>query len=47
MRHGARQEMARYVDNGVFERRPHRQGWILEQNADVVEVAGLRTPRAA
>lgn len=35
------QEMARYVDNGVFDVGLTGKDWILEQNADVVEVAEL------
>ncbi len=36
------QEMARYVDNGIFDVGLTGKDWILEQNADVVEVAELR-----
>ncbi len=36
------QEMARYVDNGIFDVGLTGKVWILEQNADVVEVAELR-----
>lgn len=36
------QEMARYVDNGVFDVGLTGKDWILEQNADVVEIAELR-----
>jgi ATP phosphoribosyltransferase len=36
------QEMARYVDQGVFDVGLTGKDWILEQNADVVEVAELR-----
>ncbi len=36
------QEMARYVDHGVFDVGLTGKDWILEQNADVVEVAELR-----
>src|SRR3990170_7694411 len=36
------QEMARYVDNGIFDVGLTGRDWILEQNADVVEVAELR-----
>src|SRR5512143_2340076 len=36
------QEMARYVDIGVFDVGLTGKDWILEQNADVVEVAELR-----
>ncbi len=36
------QEMARYVDNGVIDAGLTGKDWILEQNADVVEVAELR-----
>jgi ATP phosphoribosyltransferase len=35
------QEMARYVDNGIFDVGLTGKDWILEQNADVVEVAEL------
>jgi len=35
------QEMARYVDNGVFDVGLTGKDWVLEQNADVVEVAEL------
>jgi ATP phosphoribosyltransferase len=36
------QEMARYVDIGIFDVGLTGKDWILEQNADVVEVAELR-----
>jgi len=36
------QEMARYVDNGIFDVGLTGKDWILEQNADVVEVAELK-----
>jgi ATP phosphoribosyltransferase len=36
------QEMARYVDQGVFDVGLTGKDWILEQNADVVEVAELK-----
>jgi ATP phosphoribosyltransferase len=36
------QEMARYVDSGIFDVGLTGKDWILEQNADVVEVAELR-----
>ncbi len=36
------QEMARYVDNGIFDVGLTGKDWILEQDADVVEVAELR-----
>src|SRR5512146_2861411 len=36
------QEMARYVDNGIFDVGLTGKDWILEQNADVIEVAELR-----
>jgi ATP phosphoribosyltransferase len=36
------QEMARYVDQGVFDVGLTGKDWVLEQNADVVEVAELR-----
>ncbi len=36
------QEMARYVDNGIFDVGLTGKDWVLEQNADVVEVAELR-----
>lgn len=36
------QEMARYVDNGIFDLGLTGKDWIMEQNADVVEVAELR-----
>ena len=36
------QEMVRYVDNGIFDVGLTGKDWILEQNADVVEVAELR-----
>jgi ATP phosphoribosyltransferase len=36
------QEMARYVDHGIFDVGLTGKDWILEQNADVVEVAELR-----
>ncbi len=36
------QEMARYVDNGVIDMGLTGKDWILEQGADVVEVAELR-----
>lgn len=36
------QEMARYVNNGIFDVGITGKDWILEQNADVVEVAELR-----
>lgn len=36
------QEMARYVDNGIFDVGLTGRDWILEQDADVVEVAELR-----
>jgi ATP phosphoribosyltransferase len=36
------QEMARYVDNGIFDVGLTGKDWILEQNADVVDVAELR-----
>jgi len=35
------QEMARYVDNGIFDVGLTGNDWVLEQNADVVEVAEL------
>jgi ATP phosphoribosyltransferase len=36
------QEMARYVDQGIFDVGLTGKDWILEQNADVVEVAELK-----
>ena len=36
------QEMARYVDDGIFDVGLTGKDWILEQDADVVEVAELR-----
>ena len=36
------QEMSRYVDIGIFDVGLTGKDWILEQNADVVEVAELR-----
>jgi ATP phosphoribosyltransferase len=36
------QEMARYVDNGIFDVGLTGKDWILEQNADVLEVAELQ-----
>lgn len=36
------QEMARYVDNGIFDVGLTGKDWILEQNADVVEIAELK-----
>jgi len=36
------QEMARYVDIGIFDVGLTGKDWILEQNADVIEVAELR-----
>ena len=36
------QEMARYVDNGVIDMGLTGKDWILEQGADVVEIAELR-----
>lgn len=36
------QEMARYVDNGIFDIGLTGKDWVLEQNADVVEVAELK-----
>lgn len=36
------QEMARYVDMGIFDVGLTGKDWILEQNADVIEVAELR-----
>jgi ATP phosphoribosyltransferase len=36
------QEMARYVDSGIFDVGLTGKDWILEQNADVVEIAELR-----
>ena len=36
------QEMARYVDNGVIDVGLTGKDWILEQGADVVEIAELR-----
>ncbi len=36
------QEMARYVDNGIFDVGLTGRDWVLEQNADVVEVAELK-----
>jgi ATP phosphoribosyltransferase len=36
------QEMARYVDNGIFDVGLTGNDWVLEQNADVVEVAELK-----
>ncbi len=36
------QEMARYVDSGIFDVGLTGKDWILEQNADVVEVAELK-----
>jgi ATP phosphoribosyltransferase len=36
------QEMARYVDIGIFDVGLTGKDWILEQNADVVEIAELR-----
>ena len=36
------QEMARYVDNGIFDVGLTGKDWILEQNADVVEAAELK-----
>lgn len=36
------QEMARYVDNGIFDVGITGRDWILEQNADVVEIAELK-----
>src|SRR5512143_2556382 len=36
------QEMARYVDHGIFDVGLTGKDWILEQNADVIEVAELR-----
>jgi len=36
------QEMARYVDSGIFDVGLTGKDWILEQNADVLEVAELR-----
>jgi ATP phosphoribosyltransferase len=36
------QEMARYVDQGIFDVGLTGKDWILEQNADVIEVAELR-----
>lgn len=36
------QEMARYVDNGIFDVGLTGKDWVLEQDADVVEVAELK-----
>jgi len=36
------QEMARYVDNGIFDVGITGKDWILEQDADVVEIAELK-----
>jgi ATP phosphoribosyltransferase len=36
------QEMARYVDNGVIDAGLTGKDWVLEQGADVVEIAELR-----
>jgi len=36
------QEMARYVDQGIFDVGLTGKDWILEQNADVVDVAELK-----
>jgi ATP phosphoribosyltransferase len=36
------QEMARYVDSGIFDVGLTGKDWILEQSADVVEVAELK-----
>jgi ATP phosphoribosyltransferase len=36
------QEMARYVDQGVFDVGLTGKDWVLEQNADVVEIAELK-----
>ncbi len=36
------QEMARYVDQGIFDVGLTGKDWVLEQDADVVEVAELR-----
>ncbi|HUL00434.1 MAG TPA: ATP phosphoribosyltransferase [Nitrospirota bacterium] len=36
------QEMARYVDNGIFDVGITGKDWVLEQNADVIEISELR-----
>jgi ATP phosphoribosyltransferase len=38
------QEMARYVDKGILDCAITGQDWLLENNADVAELADLRAP---